>query len=145
MQSSTINDVARSGRDTVAAFYDACARGDMDAAISLLTDDIEWRVNGPAPVAGLYRGKAEVLAFFQRMMAQYEWTLQADVLAVLADGDHAMVRVFERAERPGVGVAYSGVHAWELRDGWCCRFESFYNDTYTEFWSARRGEVQAAG
>ncbi|MDQ6804405.1 MAG: nuclear transport factor 2 family protein [Actinomycetota bacterium] len=144
MQSSIPNDVSCSSCETVAAFYDAFARGDVDAAISLLTDDIDWYVNGPAPVAGVYRGKAEVLAFFPRMMGQYDWTLQVDVVAVLAEGSHATVRVAERAERPGDGVAYSGVHAWELRDGRCCRFESLYNDAYTEFWSTRRGEVRTA-
>jgi hypothetical protein len=48
-----------------------------------------------------------------------------------------VLRVAERAERPGDGVAYSGIYAWEFRDGRCSRFESYYDDTYAEFWSAR--------
>ena len=78
------------------------------------------------------------------MMAQYEGTLRVDVLAMLADDRYGLVRIAERADRPGEGVSYSGAHVWEFRDGRCARFESLYDDAYTDFWSARSSAGQAA-
>jgi uncharacterized protein len=138
------NDGSLSNRQTLAMLYDAFGQGDIETVMATLSDDIEWRVNGPSPVAGTYRGPEAVLAFFSRMMTQYEGTLQVDVVAMLADDHHGLVRVAERAERPRDGLAYSGVHAWEFRNGRCSRFESYYDDTYTEFWSARSNSAEPA-
>jgi ketosteroid isomerase-like protein len=137
MQAGATTEFSPASGQALAGLYEAFAQGDIDTVISTVTDDIEWRVNGPSPVAGTYRGKEAVLGFFSRMMAPYEGTLRVDVVAMLADDHYGLVRVAERAERPGDGVAYSGIHAWEFRDGRCSRFESYYDDTYAEFWSAR--------
>lgn len=48
----------------------------------------------------------------------------------------------DRAERPGGGIAYTGVHLWDFRDGKCARFESHYDDAYTDFWSTRSAFTQ---
>jgi ketosteroid isomerase-like protein len=48
-------------QQTLAALYDALATGDSETVMATLTDDIEWHVNGPSPVAGTYRGKGAVL------------------------------------------------------------------------------------
>jgi ketosteroid isomerase-like protein len=126
-----------SGSTLLRTVYDAFAQGDLDTAMASLADDIEWRVYGPSPVAGTYRGKDAVGAFFPRMMAQYEGTLRVQVTAMLADDQHGFVTVNEAAERPGEGVAYRGVHVWGFRDGKCASFESYYDDTYAQFWTAQ--------
>jgi ketosteroid isomerase-like protein len=69
------------------------------------------------------------------MMALYEGTLRVEVLALLADEQHGAVRVAESADRPGDGVSYSGVHLWQFREGKVVRFESLYDESYTDFWS----------
>jgi ketosteroid isomerase-like protein len=55
-----------------------------------------------------------------------------------------VVRVAERADRPGDGVSYSGVHIWEFREGRCAKFESLYDDAYHRFWSGRAGTGESA-
>lgn len=42
------------------AGYDAFARGDVEAAMRDLADDIEWVVAGNSTISGTYRGKQEV-------------------------------------------------------------------------------------
>ena len=101
-----------------------------------LPDDVEWHVNGPSPVAGTYSGKDAVLDFFGRMMAQYEGTLSVRVAAMVANDAHGFVLVEESASRPG-DVTYTGVHVWSFRGDQAARFESFYDDTYADFWSGR--------
>jgi RNA polymerase sigma-70 factor, ECF subfamily len=67
--------------------YDAFTTGDMDPMLDSLTDDIEWRVSGPSPLAGAYKGKAEVLEFFGQTMELYDGTLRLKVLDVLVFRD----------------------------------------------------------
>jgi ketosteroid isomerase-like protein len=71
------------------------------------------------------------------MTAPYEGTLRVEVVAIVADDDHGFVAVKESAQRPSTGLAYTGVHVWDFPDGKIARFESYYDDTYTAFWSAR--------
>jgi uncharacterized protein len=124
-------------RQTLETVYDAFGRGDMETVAAMYADDIEWCVNGPSPVAGTYEGKDAVFGFFERMMAQYDGTLQVEVTAMAADELHGFVRVRESASRPD-DVTYTGIHAWDFKDGRCSRFESYYDDAYYEFWRAQR-------
>jgi uncharacterized protein len=124
-------------RGLLVTIYDAFGRGDMDTVMASLTDDIEWRVHEPSPVAGAYTGKDAVLGFFPRMMALYDGTLRVEVEAIVADHEVGFVKVKESATLPDAGVTYTGVHVWEFRDERCERFESYYDGTYVDFWASR--------
>jgi ketosteroid isomerase-like protein len=115
--------------------YEAFTKGDVTPMLDSFTDDVEWHVSGPSPVAGLYSGKTEVLGFFGEMMALYGGTLQLDVVDVLANDDHGIVLTRERGEHAGRAVEYEGVHRWDFRDGKCARFENYYDDSYHQFWT----------
>jgi hypothetical protein len=70
-----------------------------------MSDDVQWRVHRPSPVAGTYTGIEEVLGFFPRMLALYEGTLQVEVNAIAADSGHGFVLVAESAStRRGSGL-----------------------------------------
>jgi ketosteroid isomerase-like protein len=112
-------------------------RGDVEPLVAAMTQDIHWRVHHPSPVEGTYTGLQEVLGFLPAMMAPYEGTLHVEVTAILADSDHGFVLVKESASRPVEGLAWTGVHVWGFREGMCARFESYYDDAYSTFWSAR--------
>src|ERR1700757_2232601 len=51
--------------------YAAFARGDIQAIMNTLTDDIDWALEAPAiiPFGGKRKGKTAVLAFFQALAA----------------------------------------------------------------------------
>lgn len=49
-------------------FLEAVMGGDMDAAADLAADDIVWRSAGRTPLAGEYRGKAEVFEHFDTIV-----------------------------------------------------------------------------
>jgi ketosteroid isomerase-like protein len=124
-------------RTLLQRIYDSLARGDVDPLLAAMADDIRWRVHRPSPVAGTSAGIEEVLGFFPRMLALYEGTLQVEVNAIVADSGHGFVLVAESASRPVEDLAWTGVHVWGFRDGECARFESYYDDAYSDFWSAR--------
>ena len=123
-------------RDLLTSIYDAFGRGDMEPVMASLADDIDWRVYGPSPVAGHYRGKDAVLEFFPKMMAQYDGTLRVEVTATVADEHDGFVKIRESADRPAE-VAYAGVHVWGFQDGKCTRFESYYDDVHAGFWASQ--------
>jgi ketosteroid isomerase-like protein len=124
-------------RELLAEIYDRLAQGDVGPLVASMADEIEWRVHRPSPVAGTYKGEQEVLGFFPRMMAPYEGTLRVQVGAIVADDEHGFVSVRESAERPTEGLAWTGVHVWDLAHGKLARFESYYDDAYAEFWSGQ--------
>ena len=134
--SRTNAEAARANQRLLVEFYDAVGRGDLAAAFDLLSDDIEWRVHRPSPSAGIYRGKEEVLEWFGRMAAPYQGTLRVSAPGIVADGQYGFVLVQESAERPDP-ISYTGVHAWQFSGGEICRFESYYDQSYIEFWSTR--------
>lgn len=116
------------GHDNVAvvrAAYAAFARGDLGALDVLIAPDVSWHVPGRGPLAGDHVGREAVYRLFAELAARTGSSLRHELHAVLADGDHAVALVDERAERRGRALALRVVHVMHLRDG-----------TITEFWEA---------
>ena len=102
MSTSPDDNATTGNHRLLVQFYDAVERGDLGFALDPVSDDVEWRVHRPAPSAGRYHGKQEVLDWAQ-----------------------------ESAERPAP-VSYTGVQAWQFTEGKISRFESYYDESYTE-------------
>jgi ketosteroid isomerase-like protein len=58
--------------ETARAGYAAFSRGDLDGALALLADDVEWIVPGTSAVSGVFSGKGDVLELWQRL-GQRDW------------------------------------------------------------------------
>lgn len=123
-------------RDSLRASYDAFAsKGELTPLIDSLADDIRWHVSGRSPLAGHYRGKAEVLALFARMMELYRGTLRLQVLDILASEAHAIVLTQEWAEYAGKKFEWHGVHLWTIGAGQFTQFEVYNDDAYHALWA----------
>ena len=80
--------------------FDSFGAHDIDGALSLMSDDVSWRMAGKPesmPVAGVY-DKARLRSLFQRMFERLEGPLQMTVLDSIAEGDRVAVEVESRAE-----------------------------------------------
>lgn len=90
---------------------------DAETAWGLLADDIVWHVPGNHPIAGTYRGRAEV---WERYMAPF-WSTPATITdhAALSHPDHQLVAVlFEVVHDFGDGeVRLGGIEVGRLVDG----------------------------
>jgi len=55
--------------ELVQSAYAAFGRGDIDALLNMMTDDVDWHLYGPKelPTAGPRRGRTEVAKFFQQV------------------------------------------------------------------------------
>jgi uncharacterized protein len=114
----------------VQAGYAAFGRGDIPAFMDLLTDDVEWKLPGPAdvPLFGTYHGKAGVQEWLGTMGEQVrfrafeprEFIAQGDKVLVLMHGESTITH----NNRDTVS---DGVHVLTLRDGKVVRFVGYDN------------------
>lgn len=80
---------------TVAGIYEAFGRGDVDAILDALDDDIEWDVGVRDTGLEYLRerhGKEEVAGFFPALMSTVELT-HFEPLAICVGGDYVTVPV----------------------------------------------------
>jgi uncharacterized protein len=76
--------------------FAAYARGDMQGLLALFAEDIEWIVPGEGlPLAGTYRGLAEVADFFQKISEMLEISF-LEPREFIAEGDRVLVVGVER-------------------------------------------------
>jgi uncharacterized protein len=105
--------------------YAAFAKGDFAVLTDLFADDLVWHVGGRSQLAGEYRGRDDVFAFFGKIMEVTEGSFRLDVHAILADDEHAVALVFGTASRGGRSITDIAAHVFHLRDG-----------KVTEYWNA---------
>src|SRR5690348_7577869 len=105
--------------ETIQDIYGAFARGDVDAILDKLTDDVDWAVEpeGSAPWNGLRRGKAEVSNFFKALGENVEVT-DFTPLAFASNETDVMVviRYGVRVPATGKSGAMDLHHWWRFRD-----------------------------
>ena len=92
--------------DVVRQAYEAFGRGDIPAMLGMLTDDVEFTMQGPAviPWVGTYRGREGVAEFFSLLdenleferFEPREFVAQGDTVVVLGD-ERSLVKSTGRA------------------------------------------------
>jgi uncharacterized protein len=105
--------------------YAAFAAADFAVLTDLFAEDVVWHVDGRSQLAGEYRGRDAVFAFFGKLMEVTEGTFRVDVHAVLADDEHAVALTFATASRGGRSLTDQAAHVFHMRDG-----------KVTEYWNA---------
>ena len=110
---------------TVKAIYEAFGRGDIEAILERVTDDVDWSTDAAiesAPWYGPKHGKAGVLSFFEGV-AQTGPVTEFRPLS-FASNDEGDVMVFIRyaftVTATGTNVAMNMHHYWKFRDGKVC-------------------------
>jgi uncharacterized protein len=77
-------EVARKG-------YEAFNKQDVEAVMSLITDDAVWHGGPRGPIAGDYKGKAEILEFFGKFGQLTQGTYTAEIHDIVANEEHTVV------------------------------------------------------
>ena len=113
MPESTIEAVQR--------LYAAYGRGDADAVLAELADDVDWAVAAAStsvPWYGSYRGKNEVPRFFKQIGSSVEVTEFAPVSFTSSDTEViSVVRWSYRVNATGKTAAMHMFHWWRFADG----------------------------
>ena len=105
---------------TVQLVYEAFGRGDVEAILGHVTDDVNWAVepNGPAPWNGVRYGKDGVASFLSDLANNVEVTEFTPLTFAANDTDVlTVVRYAHRARSTGNAVSMDLHHWFRFRDG----------------------------
>jgi ketosteroid isomerase-like protein len=105
----------------VGEIYDAVGRGDMEAILDRVHDDVDWAAeaaSNAAPWYGQRSGKAGVASFFRDLGTSIEITeFVPHGFAAGGDDVHLLVRFAFRSVATGRQASMTMHHYWRIRDG----------------------------
>ena len=106
--------------EVVQQSYAAFGQGDIPSVVRLLTDDVEWTLQGPSviPWAGTHQGHEGVTEFFSLIGETLEFE-QFEPREYVAQGDTVVVLGHERSLVKPTGRRFEQewAHFYTLRDG----------------------------
>jgi ketosteroid isomerase-like protein len=107
--------------ESVGRLYAAYGRGDVDAVLAELADDVDWAAEAAStsvPWYGAYRGRAEVPGFFAAIASNVEVTDFVLVSVTSNETDVvATVRWAYTVRATGRSAAMYMQHWWRFADG----------------------------
>ena len=107
--------------ELVRAQIDAYNRGDYDAALALLDEEVEWHVPEvaalDAPASGIVQGRARVAEQFARWLEAWE-THAFQVTDALSQGDDVFIAGLQvgRGRHSGLDLRVPTFHVFTVRD-----------------------------
>jgi len=112
------------------------AARDVEAAMSLFTEDAVWHAPGGGALAGVKRGRDQVLEYSAELLTRSADVLRLDVHDVLAGEDHGVSLLQQHAERDGEVFDHHVVLVVHTRDGQFSEVWEFHEDDseYDRFW-----------
>jgi uncharacterized protein len=103
---------------TIRASYEALNRGDCEATLAALADDVVWRESEELPGASEIRGKEAVRAFLDDFLDTWEQFEQEVEATEVADERVAIFLHMTGVGRvSGVEIDTRYAHVWTLREG----------------------------
>lgn len=123
--------------EIVRRYFDAVARGDLQAVGDAFAADIEWHQPGKGSLSGLHRGKEAVFALLGKFMERSGGTFRIDEIGpLMAQGDLVATSIHFRAEKAGASISMSGVDMLRIADGRIREVWLFSEDQAAEdaFW-----------
>lgn len=106
-------------------YLDAFASGDRERIGAFLDEEIVWRVGGYHALSGVYRGREEVLSYFDRVDQETGGSLVLEPEAILSSDRHTMLYTKVRAARDGHAMDVTLAQAFRIGD----------DGRYTEYWA----------
>jgi ketosteroid isomerase-like protein len=106
-------------KQVVLDFFEAGARGDMEACFALLADDISWTNIGTTKFSGTYVGKQEIIEkLLGPLFGQLKAGIVSQIEQLTAEDDIVVAQTSGTAETVD-GIAYN--NSWcqviRIRDG----------------------------
>ena len=120
-----------------ASYFDAFGRGDVPAAMALLSPDVVWHQPGSNRFSGDHTGINGVGLLLGGMMETSQGTFQLAVTGpAMVNGEFVAVPVRFSGKRADVSMDMSGVDLLTIRDGKIVEVRLFSSDGAAEdvFW-----------
>ena len=106
-------------KQVVLDFYEAGARGDMDACFALLADDVTWTNIGSTKFSGTYIGKQAIAEdLLGPLFSQLKAGISSQIERLTAEGDIVVAQTSGTAETMD-GTSYNNTYCQviRIRDG----------------------------
>jgi uncharacterized protein len=109
-------------------FYDAVARGDVDAVLDLLDPQVEWRAPESLPWGGTFHGHEGFRQFLAKVVDQ-PVEFRREVREYLDAGDRVVVllRLFGRPRGGDTEFEVPEIHVWTMREGKIAGLEASFD------------------
>jgi ketosteroid isomerase-like protein len=118
-------------------YLDTFAEGDLEGLMEFFAPDVVWHVAGAHPLAGDYRGKEQLLGYFQQAQSETAGSLKLEPDAIMASDEHIALFLRVSGERAGKRVDAEMAQAFTVdADGKLSEFWSMADDqdALDEFW-----------
>ena len=116
-------------KQVVLDFYEAGARGDMDACFALLADDIVWTNIGSTKFSGTFNGKQMLLEqLLGPLFGQLKAGIRSEIEQLTAEGDRVVAQTSGIAETVD-GKAYNNSYCQVIRiaDGKIAEVKEYFD------------------
>lgn len=123
--------------ETLRVGYEALVAGNLGVVVGLFDESVKAHVPGRSPVAGDYDGVDAVVGYVSKLMELSAGTLRFKTHALMADEEHGLVLINDKAERPGKSLDANNIHVWHLGGGKLKEIWIYPGDLYAwdTFWS----------
>jgi ketosteroid isomerase-like protein len=113
--------------DLIRGLYEAFARGDIEAVLAALDEQVEWTEVEGFPHGGTYVGPQAVLEGVFAPLGRDWDSFTADMSEFLDAGDHVVaIGRYRGTFRPtGASLDAEGAVVWTVRDGKVIRFRQY--------------------
>lgn len=120
-------------KQVVRNFYDAAARGDMDACFALLADDIQWTNIGETRFSGTYKGKQVLLEqLLGPLFGQLKAGIATTIENLIAEADVVVAQTTGTAEtHDGVPYNNSYCQVMRIRQGKIVEVKEYFDTQLT--------------
>jgi ketosteroid isomerase-like protein len=108
--------------------YRAFNTGDVEALVDLFAEDIVWHFPGASKLAGEHVGRDATLQVLGAYGAASGGTLQANLVNVIAGGDHVTGWANDTATADGRTLDVNSIVLFTLRDGKVTEGRQFVDD-----------------
>lgn len=100
---------------------------DPESFYEILDPDVVWDISDtPSPMAGIYRGKDEVRAFYRRWASSFsDWNYEVERMVEAGEEVVVVVREHGHGRGSGVEVGMTRANIWTFENGKVVLFRSF--------------------
>lgn len=131
-------DTTRDMHENVALvrdFFDASARGDLEAVLDAFAEDGVYRVSGSNSLSGTYRGREEIRDVLVKLGTLTGGTVRVTIDDVIGADSHAVMFGRMTAERGSKSLSTHGILAFKVDQGKFTETWFLLNDqrAYDEF------------
>lgn len=123
----------KENKKIVRSFYDAGNRGDLEACLDLISDDITWTNIGSTKLSGTYRGKAELTEkLLGPLFGQLKAGISSSVENLLGEDDYVVALTSGTAETVD-GRPYNNryCHVMRILDGKIIEVTEYFDTELT--------------